>query len=316
MLVRLPGAFDLARYYDARGTRLRSANDARTISAVGEPLSPSRVAYILQLSAYPARSGTGNRSSPSTLIRQATGEPQPLGFLVGVDHHQLDHSLGVLLGKHRSQGLLRRSVGRTPVEVKQLYPHGHAPQTLGSGRKYHMPYVSRIPYSPECLEGAFSEVGPQGDLEVSGLVLRQPFFDRQYDPFRQHEVRWGCNQPRDQVCHPLWWEYSGRRSFVRSTLLALLGREGSPVGGHRSRVEHDRSYAMLLPFVGESFGEARETELGSAVSRGVRPTLLARHRGDIDDNAASRLAHMREGLDGPSDRLRRLGLAGEVHGKG
>src|SRR5215207_4041370 len=68
MLVRLPGAFDLARYYDARGTRLRSANDARTISAVGEPLSPSRVAYILQLSAYPARSGTGNRSSPSTLI--------------------------------------------------------------------------------------------------------------------------------------------------------------------------------------------------------------------------------------------------------
>src|SRR5215207_4686013 len=72
MLVRLPGAFDPARYYDTRGTRLRSANDARTISAVGEPLSPSGVAYILQPSAYPFRSGTGNRSSPSTLI---VGEP-------------------------------------------------------------------------------------------------------------------------------------------------------------------------------------------------------------------------------------------------
>src|SRR5215217_6372975 len=99
-------------------------------------------------------------------------------------------------------------------------------------------------------EGEFCEVGPQGDLEVSGLVLRQPFFDRQYDPFRQHEVRWGCHQPRDQVCHLLWREYSSRRSLLRSTLLALLGREGSPVSAHRSRVEHDRSYAMLLPFVG------------------------------------------------------------------
>jgi hypothetical protein len=49
-------------------TRLRSANDARTISVVGDPLSPSGVAYILQPSAYPALSGTGNRSSLSTLI--------------------------------------------------------------------------------------------------------------------------------------------------------------------------------------------------------------------------------------------------------
>src|SRR5215203_2627776 len=54
-------------------TRLRSANDARTISVVGDPLSPSGVAYILQPSAYPALSGTGNRSSLSTPDRRAAG---------------------------------------------------------------------------------------------------------------------------------------------------------------------------------------------------------------------------------------------------
>jgi hypothetical protein len=47
--------------------RLCSDNDARTISTVGEPFKPSGVAYILQPSAYLARSGTENRSSPSTL---------------------------------------------------------------------------------------------------------------------------------------------------------------------------------------------------------------------------------------------------------
>src|SRR5215218_96062 len=231
---------------------------------------------------------------------------------------------------------------------------------IGSGGAIRTPPLSSCLIHRSAWKGYSPKFGPQGDLEVSGLVLRQPFFDRQYDPFRQHELRWRCNQPRDQVCHPLWREYSGRRSLVRSTLLALLGREGSPVGVHRSRVEHNRSYAMLLPFVGEGFGEACKTELGSAVSRGVGPTLLSRHRGDVDDNAASRLAHMREGrlrqqkgrpevhseraipslygelldhagrvcassvdqyvyapegLDGPSDRLRRLGLADEVHGK-
>src|SRR5215217_8762799 len=65
----LLSAFGSAQYNDTPGTTLRSANGARTISAVGEPLSPSGVAYILQPSAYPARwSGTGNRSSPFTLI--------------------------------------------------------------------------------------------------------------------------------------------------------------------------------------------------------------------------------------------------------
>src|SRR5215217_3635467 len=111
-------------------------------------------------------------------------------------------------------------------------------------------------------EGEFCEVGPQGDLEVSGLVLRQPFFDRQYDPFRQHEIRWGCHQPCDQVCHPLWREYSSRRSLVRSTLfLALLGREGSPDGVPLARVEHDIPHAMRSSFVGEGVEEEREREI-------------------------------------------------------
>src|SRR5215204_2832800 len=68
MLFRLPGALYPARYYDTPGTRLRSANTARSIIAVGAPFSPSAVAYILQPSAYSVRSSTGNRSSPSTLI--------------------------------------------------------------------------------------------------------------------------------------------------------------------------------------------------------------------------------------------------------
>src|SRR5215203_5149799 len=68
MLFRLPGALYPARYYDTPGTRLRSANAARRIIAVGEPFSPSAVAYIQQPSAYSARFGMGNRASPSTLI--------------------------------------------------------------------------------------------------------------------------------------------------------------------------------------------------------------------------------------------------------
>src|SRR5215211_2361677 len=68
MLVALPGVFDPAGYYDTPGTTSRSSNAARTISAVGEYLSPSGVAYFLRPSAHPALSGTGNWSSPSTLI--------------------------------------------------------------------------------------------------------------------------------------------------------------------------------------------------------------------------------------------------------
>jgi hypothetical protein len=44
-------SFGTARYYGTPGTRLRWANDARTISTVGELLSPSGVVYILQPSA-------------------------------------------------------------------------------------------------------------------------------------------------------------------------------------------------------------------------------------------------------------------------
>src|SRR5215213_1133291 len=55
--------------------------------------------------------------------RRTSGEPELLSLLIGVDRHQLDFGLGVLLSKHPSQGLLRRLVGRTPVEVQHLYPH-------------------------------------------------------------------------------------------------------------------------------------------------------------------------------------------------
>jgi hypothetical protein len=88
-------------------------------------------------------------------------------------------------------------------------------------------------------------------MEGSEFVLRQSFFDRQYDSFRQDELGWGRRQPHDQIRNSLRREHSGRRSLVRSTPLAFLGREGSPVGSHRSRVKHDRPYAVLLPFVSE-----------------------------------------------------------------
>src|SRR5215216_6030010 len=65
--------------------------------------------------------------------------------------------------------------------------------------------------------------------------------------------------------------------LVWLALLALLGREGTPAGGHRARIQHDRPDPVLLPFVSQRFGKAREAELGGAVGRGVRPTLLSRH---------------------------------------
>jgi hypothetical protein len=34
-------------------------------------------------------------------------------------------------------------------------------------------------------------------------VLRQPFFDREHDPFRQHELGRGRCQPHNQFCNAL-----------------------------------------------------------------------------------------------------------------
>src|SRR5215212_3965746 len=95
-------------------------------------------------------------------------------------------------------------------------------------------------------------------------------------------------------CNPLRPEDLCCWGLVRLTLLALLGREGTPVGVHRSRVKYDRPYVVLLPFVGEGLGKARQAELGGAVSRGVRPAFLASHRRDVDNRTAARLTHMGE----------------------
>src|SRR5215212_3580039 len=66
---------------------------------------------------------------------------------------------------------------------------------IGSGGAIRTPPLSSCLIHRSAWKGYSPKFGPQGDLEVSGLVLRQPFFDRQYDPFRQHEVRWRCHQP-------------------------------------------------------------------------------------------------------------------------
>ena len=86
--------------------------------------------------------------------------------------------------------------------------------------------------------------GSQRALKDLGLVLRQPFFDREHNPFRQHELGRGRCQPRDQFCNPLRRKHSGRGCLLRIALLALLGREGTPAGGHRTRIEHDSPYSV------------------------------------------------------------------------
>src|SRR5829696_6400088 len=60
--------FPFLRAFSAAPPPSIFASASRSISVVAESLKQSGVAYILQPSAYFARSGTGNRSSPSTLI--------------------------------------------------------------------------------------------------------------------------------------------------------------------------------------------------------------------------------------------------------
>src|SRR5215203_6063640 len=102
-------------------------------------------------------------------------------------------------------------------------------------------------------------------------ALGQSFLDGKYDPFRKHKLRRRRYEPGDEACDLLRREDLCRRGLVWLALLALLGREGTPASGHRPRIQHDRPDAVLLPFVGQRFGEAREAELGGAVSRGARP---------------------------------------------
>ena len=66
---------------------------------------------------------------------------------------------------------------------------------------------TRRAYSPECVEGVFSEVRTQLALEAIGLVLRQPFFDREHDSFRQHELGRRRCQPRNQFRNSFRREY-------------------------------------------------------------------------------------------------------------
>src|SRR5215208_1455620 len=108
-------------------------------------------------------------------------------------------------------------------------------------------------------------------------ALGQSFLDGKYDPFGKHKLRRRRDKPGDEACHLLRREDLCRRGLVRLALLALLGREVTPAGSHCARIQHDRPDAMLLPFVGQRLGEAREAELGGTVGRGARPTLLSRH---------------------------------------
>src|ERR671921_2391291 len=132
-------------------------------------------------------------------------------------------------------------------------------------------------------------------------ALGQSFLDGNYDPFRKHKLRRRRHKPGYKACDLLRREDLCCRSLVGLALLALLGREVTPAGGHRARIQHDRPYAVLLPFVGQRFGEAREAELGGAVSRGARPTLLPRYRRDVDNRAPARLAHRRKGSLGQQE---------------
>src|SRR5215213_4414160 len=108
-------------------------------------------------------------------------------------------------------------------------------------------------------------------------ALGQSFLDGKYDPFRKHKLRWRCDKPGDEACDLLRREDLCRRGLVWLALLTFLGREVTPAGGHCARIQHDRPNAVLLPFVGQRLGEAREAELGGTVGRGARPTLLSRH---------------------------------------
>src|SRR5215204_5795571 len=55
--------------------------------------------------------------------RWTAGEPKPAGFFVGVGRDQLNLGFYSLLGQDLSKGVLRRPVGRTAVEVKELDLH-------------------------------------------------------------------------------------------------------------------------------------------------------------------------------------------------
>src|SRR5215203_5564914 len=116
-------------------------------------------------------------------------------------------------------------------------------------------------------------------------ALGQSFLDGKYDPFGKHKLRRRRHKPGYETCDLLRREDLCRRGLVWLALLALLGREGTPASGHRARIQHDRPYAVLLPFVGQRLGEACEAELGGAVGRGACPTLLPRYRRDVDDRA-------------------------------
>src|SRR5215207_9039194 len=67
-------------------------------------------------------------------------------------------------------------------------------------------------------------------LAVScGVALRQALAERQHDPFGQHELRRGGDEPRDEVRDSLWREHLGGRCLLSAAaLVALFRRPGAP----------------------------------------------------------------------------------------
>src|SRR5215203_3819032 len=117
--------------------------------------------YILQPSAYSARSGTGNRSSPFTLI-------------VGLPANRSSWASSSVLTAIRSTSASRPSSSRTSRKVFSALRYvGHPSKYRisicialrlldASWRTYTIapygPNTSRGAYSPECVEGAFCEL--------------------------------------------------------------------------------------------------------------------------------------------------------------
>ena len=68
--------------------------------------------------------------------------------------------------------------------------------------------VTSCHHSSNVGEGVFADIRTQRVLEGLVFVLRQPFFDREYNDFRQHELRRGRCQPRNKFCNALGGEHS------------------------------------------------------------------------------------------------------------
>src|SRR5215211_2440220 len=96
--------FPFLRAFSAAPPPSIFASASRSISVVGAPLRPCGVVYILQPSAYSAGSGTGNRSSPFTLI-------------VGLPANRSSWASSSVLTAIRSTSASRPSSSRTSRKV-------------------------------------------------------------------------------------------------------------------------------------------------------------------------------------------------------